>query len=112
MMNYSQNQTATISTVHYNFSVNIEIIINYNYYYLYQIAIEITSGAPVNVSITIDCNKTGALYNNTTLVENDNNITLTDFVPVPFYNNCSFIIVVSDCTGSSEPFNISFSKCC
>uniref|UniRef100_A0A1X7SHI6 Uncharacterized protein n=1 Tax=Amphimedon queenslandica TaxID=400682 RepID=A0A1X7SHI6_AMPQE len=23
-------------------------------------------------------------------------------------NNCSFIIVVSDCTGSSEPLNISF----
>uniref|UniRef100_A0A1X7T2K3 Fibronectin type-III domain-containing protein n=1 Tax=Amphimedon queenslandica TaxID=400682 RepID=A0A1X7T2K3_AMPQE len=68
------------------------------------IAIGSTSRAPVNVRFTIECNETGVEYDNTILVEN----ATTGSVPVPLNDNCSFITVVSNCTGSSEPFKESF----
>uniref|UniRef100_A0A1X7TA18 Fibronectin type-III domain-containing protein n=1 Tax=Amphimedon queenslandica TaxID=400682 RepID=A0A1X7TA18_AMPQE len=86
---YTQNQTVTVSTVNYNISI----------------AIESTNGAPVYVAFTIECNETGVVYDNTTLVET---AMLTGSVPVPLYNDCSFITVVSNCTGISELFKESF----
>uniref|UniRef100_A0A1X7T4U1 Fibronectin type-III domain-containing protein n=1 Tax=Amphimedon queenslandica TaxID=400682 RepID=A0A1X7T4U1_AMPQE len=88
MVNYTQNQTVQVSTVHYNISI----------------AKESTSRAPVYVTLTIECNETGIVYVNTTLVENP----IKGSVPVPLYNHCSFISFVSNCTGSSERFQRSF----
>ena len=104
VVNYTQNETATVSTVHYTIPVSNNYIIRS--IILYQIAIEGNSGVPESVTVTIKCNETGVVYDNTTSVEN----ALTGSVPVPLYKYCSFIVVVSNCIGNSEPFTIAFSK--
>lgn len=88
----------------------------YHHYLIHQITVESTraGGAPLNLTFTIECNETGVVYDNTTTVENINimtKITQNRSVPVPLYNHCSFIINVSNCTGTSELFRKSFSKC-
>ena len=68
---------------------------------------------PVNATITVLCNET--VINRTSyLVEHALTPTnITGAVTVPHLQNqiCSLDIVFSNNNGSSEPYNVSFSKC-
>ena len=66
---------------------------------------------PVNVTITVLCN--GTVINRTSyLIERALTPTdITGAVTVPQNQICSLDIVFSNNNGSSEPYNVSFSKC-
>ena len=59
----------------------------------------------------MQCNETGVVYDNATLVENANQpMNITGSVPVPLNQQCNISIVVSNGAGSSEPFTLGFGK--
>ena len=72
---------------------------------------ECTGEAPENATITIQCNETGVVYDDTTLVEYAKQpMNITGSVPVPLYQQCNISIVFSNGAGSSEPFILAFGK--
>ena len=65
---------------------------------------------PMNATITVLCN--GTVFHMSYLVEHAfRSMIITEAVPVPRNQICSLDIVFSNNNGSSEPYNVSFSKC-
>ena len=76
-----------------------------------QITLECTGEAPENATVTIQCNETGVVYDDTTLVEYAiQPMNITGLISVPQYQQCTISIVFSNEAGSSEPFILPFSK--
>ena len=72
---------------------------------------ECTGEAPENATVIIQCNETGVVYDNTTLVEYAKQpMNITGSVSVPLYEQCAISIVFSNEAGSSEPFILAFGK--
>ena len=63
-----------------------------------------TGEAPQNVTITIQCNETGVVYNNTVPVYRLENIT--GEASIPPNQQCDVSVVSSNGAGSSEPFTL------
>ena len=70
---------------------------------------ECTGEAPENATVTIQCNGTGLVFHDTTLVEYAKQ-HITGSVPVPLYEQCTITVVFSNGAGSSEPFILAFGK--
>ena len=76
-----------------------------------QVILECIGEAPVNATVTIQCNETGEVYSNTHLVEYAHRpMNIMGSVSVPRYEQCSLKIVFSNTNGSSEPFIKPLSK--
>ena len=69
-----------------------------------------TGEAPENVTVTIQCNETDVVYDDTVLVEYSQPRNITGSVSVPLYEQCNISIVFSNEAGSSEPFILAFGK--
>ena len=77
-----------------------------------QIILECTGEAPVNATVTVQCNETGVVYFNTTLVMYAQTpINITGSVSVPQYAKCSLSVLFSNAIGSSEPLVMPFGEC-
>ena len=63
-----------------------------------------TGEAPQNVTVTIQCNETGVVYNNTVPVYRLENIT--GKASIPPHQQCNVSVVSSNDAGSSEPFTL------
>ncbi|XP_019857485.1 PREDICTED: uncharacterized protein LOC109585796 [Amphimedon queenslandica] len=73
------------------------------------ITLECTGESPENVTVTIQCNGTGVVYDDTTLVEYAKEpMNITGSVPTPLNEQCNISIVFSNEAGSSEPFILAF----
>lgn len=62
-----------------------------------------TGEAPQNVTVTIQCNETGIVYNNTVLVVYGL-INITGEASIPPNQQCNVSVVSSNDAGSSGPF--------
>ena len=62
-----------------------------------------TGEAPQNVTVTIQCNETGVVYNNTVPVVYGL-INITDEALIPPNQQCDVSVVSSNDAGSSKPF--------
>ena len=72
---------------------------------------ECTGEAPENATVTIQCNETGVVFNDTTVLEfAARQMNVTRSVSLPLNQQCNFSIVFSNGNGSSEPFILAFSK--
>ena len=70
-----------------------------------------TGEAPGNITVTIQCNGTGAVFNKIYLVKYATQPrNITGSVPVPLNQQCNISIVFSNEAGSSEPFTLAFGK--
>ena len=77
----------------------------------FQVTLECTGEAPENATVIIQCNGTGVVYDNTTLVESATKpMNITGLISVPQYQQCNISIVFSNEAGSSEPFILAFGK--
>ena len=77
-----------------------------------QVILECTGEAPENATVTIQCNRTGVIYKDTTEVEHAHRpMDIMRSVSVPQYEQCNISIVFSNAVGSSEPFVLLFGEC-
>uniref|UniRef100_A0A1X7TVW5 Uncharacterized protein n=1 Tax=Amphimedon queenslandica TaxID=400682 RepID=A0A1X7TVW5_AMPQE len=73
--------------------------------YNIPVEIECTGEAPENATVTILCNGTGVVYDNTTEVKYEKKPrNITGLISVPQYLQCNLRVTFSNEAGSSEPF--------
>ena len=68
-----------------------------------------TGEAPQNVTVTIQCNETGVVYNNTVPVVYTHMyglVNITGETSIPPNQQCDVSVVSSNDAGSSEPFTL------
>lgn len=101
-------------TVHYDVPVRSLLLLFLEQLCLqFQITIECIGEAPENVTVTIQCNETD-VYNSTTEVDYiyvQKPANITGSVCVPQNEQCTISIVFINSIGSSNPYELKFSKC-
>ena len=77
-----------------------------------QIILECTGEAPENVTVTIQCNETGIVFNTTYTVESDSRPTdITEQLSIHQHQECNISVLFINANGSDLSI-MEFSKIC
>ena len=77
-----------------------------------QIILECTGEAPENVTVTIQCNETGIIFNTTYTMEPDSRpMDITEQLSIPQHQECNISALFMNANGS-DLFIMEFSKIC